>query len=358
MSKYLFVVHSSITLRMARAIIRENGWKRDNCIFLSDRGFQTGENDVKVLDITPFFIRPIRWQERKKFRSICRTNKKLLLELYFLIQSEVADSFQLFIPHSRPYAYMAMIRHPNCTQYAFVEEGMLSYRTDFYNYVHSASFIKRIVLKGVINYCLGSGFQAFPESLLYQHLKYAGCYGINKSTFPTLPDENKHIVPPPFEHQEEYASIKHLLVAGPWIEKGYCSIAEYKQLKRALFKYWTSKGIDVLHVKFHPRQYHEQVSIALFMELAGEFADRIKVIELPPEASPEEIAFSSQADFYLAHSSSTIYASQFGCRVFSYAKTIWKYWPASRVYVDHLPPVITENMISLDLPIEDSTDQK
>jgi hypothetical protein len=356
MSKYLFVVHSSITLRMARAVIREKGWKKDNCILLSDRGFWIGEEGIRVLDITPYFIRPIRWQEKQQFRSICQTNKAHLRALYELLEMEVNGSYQLFIPHSRPYAYLAMIRHAWCEQYAFIEEGVLSYRRGFYNYIHRASALKELLLQSVIRYCLGPGFRAFPESLTYQHPKYGGCYGISEDSFPTLPDEGKHVLPPPFEFCEAYADIRHLLITGPWIEKGYCPIPEYKRLKRALFRYWVTQGIDTLHVKFHPRQYHEQISIPVFREVAAEFTDRIKVVELPRETSPEEVAFSSQADFYLAYSSTVIYARQFGCRVFSYAKPMRERWPVFRSFFDHLPPVIIENMTLIDLPLEDSAD--
>ncbi|MCB0631524.1 MAG: polysialyltransferase family glycosyltransferase [Saprospiraceae bacterium] len=352
MSKYLFVVHSSITLRMARAVIHENGWERDDCIFLSDRGFQLESEPVQVLDITPYFIRPVRWREKQQLFETCRTNRKQLQALDVLITSKIGSPYRLFIPHTRPYAYLAMIRHPLCLQYAFIEEGTLSYRTGFYNYVHNASALKRKLLQGIIRYCLGPGFRAFPESLSFDHPKYAGCYGISKDTFPTLPDEGKHILPPPFEHREDYAVIEHLLVTGPWIEKGYCSISEYQTMKRALFRYWIGEGIATLYVKFHPQQYHEQISIPVFRDIAKAFADRIQVIELPPEAAPEEIAYSSQADFYLAYSSTTIYARQFGCRVFSYAKPMRENWPAFRNFFDHLPPVITENMILLDFPLQ------
>lgn len=358
MSKYLFVVHSSITLRMARAIIRKYDRPKDACIFLSDRGFQVEEEGIPVLDITSFFIRPIRWRERQDFWSVCRNNRNQLKSLYKLIEEEVAVPFHLYIPHTQPYAYVALIRHPLCRQYAFVEEGMLSYRTYLEDQAEQVSVTKKILLHAVIRYCLGSGFPAFPEWLAHRHPKYGGCYGISKDTFPTLPKENKHVVPVPFERRSEYQVIRQLLVTGPWIEKGFCTVEEYRELKRALFRYWLGKGIQTIHVKFHPRQYHEQLSIPVFREVYQEFKDRIHLIELPQEASVEEIAYSSQADFYLAYSSTTIYASQFGCRVYSYFKTIWNQWPATRDILDNLPPVITQNLIPIDLSLEEGSGKK
>lgn len=358
MSKYLFVVHSSITLRMARAIISEYGWPGEACIFLIDRGFGVEEDDIETLDITNCFIEPIRWKERKDLRSICRKNRYSLRLLNTLLNEKVATEYHLFLPHSNAYAYQALIRHPLCRRYAFVEEGMLSYRTYFYNYTNQPAFLKRILLQCIIRLCLGRDFQAFPEWFEHQDHKYNGCYGISEHTFPTLPKNKKHIVPAPFVYRPEYAEIRHFMVAGPWIEKGYCKVPEYRQMKRALFLYWIAEGIEVIHVKFHPRQYHEGGSIPLFRSIAAEFADRVTLIELPPEASPEEVAYSSQADFYLLHSSSTIYASQFGCRVYSYAETVRKHWPASREFVDHLPPVITQNLIPIELPLEKDASQK
>jgi hypothetical protein len=253
------------------------------------------------------------------------------------------------LPHSWSYTYLALIEHRYCRAYSFIEEGTLAYNRDLSIYDHRSSRLKYLALRLLLTTCLNSGFPVFPRPLQYDHPKYAGCYCISEAAFPTLPPGGKQVIAPPFEINPAYAGIEHILIPGPWIEHGYCNEQQYRALKTALFQYFVAQGIRQLHVKFHPLQYHRKESMPVFWEIAGQFADQLQIIELPAGASPEEIAFSSNARFYLAYSSVTIYASQFGCRVYSYANPMYEKWPAFRRIYDNLPSVITDNMIFLDL---------
>jgi hypothetical protein len=246
------------------------------------------------------------------------------------------------------------MQHENCEAYAFVEEGTLAYNPNLEMYDHQPSPLRYRVLRMLLTACLGPQFPVFPQPLQCDHPKYAGCYGMNESTFPTLPQGSKRLVPPPFTINPDYAAIEHILIPGPWIELNYCDETEYRKLKTALFQYFADQGIRALHVKFHPLQYHRQESMPVFWQIAQQFSDQLTIIELPATASPEEIAFSSPANFYLAYSSVTIYASQFGAKVYSYAQPMVERWPAFRRVFGRLPKVITENMTYLDLKVKDA----
>lgn len=349
MRKNLFIVHSSITWRMARAVIRYEQLAMEDCVFLLDRGYQIDEKDGRAYEISEWNISVFRWQDKAKLWRTFWTNRAHLAAINQLLEEKIGTPYRLFLPHSWSYTYLALIEHENCEAYAFIEEGTLAYNPDLKMYDHPASPLRDRVLRMLITACLGARFPVFPKPLQFNHPKYAGCYGMNDNTFPTLPKTNKRVVPPPFNVNPEYLAIKHILIPGPWIELKYCTVAQYRSLKTALFQYLLDQGISELHVKFHPLQYHRQESIPVFWEIAQQFSGQLKISELPPTASPEEIAYSSSANFYLAYSSVTIYASQFGASVYSYANPMIAQWPAFRKVFNNLPTVITENMTYLDL---------
>lgn len=358
MYKYLFIVHSSITRRMAAAIMEYHKLDRADCILLSDRGFYIEANNINTLDISRFSILPFRWGEKGKLLKTCRTNRKHYAALQELLEEQIGMPFHLFLPHSWSYTYLTLIEHDLCLQYAFMEEGTLTYNPNLETYRTQASWGKRILLRIIVNACLNSSLTLFPQPFTCDHAKYRGCYGISTDSFPTLPDKDKYVLPPPFNLRREYQLIEQVLITGPWIELEYCDEIQYRQLKTALFQFFVREGIQTIYVKFHPIQYYKRLSIPIFWEIAKQFADRIKVLELSKTASPEEIAFSSEADFYLAYSSVAIYASQFDCRVLSYATPMYKHWPAFRRVFDSLPPVIKEQMTYIDLKIGGSVKNK
>ncbi|PHN07564.1 hypothetical protein [Flavilitoribacter nigricans] len=351
MQKNLFIVHSSITLRMARAVVQYEQLAMEDCIFLLDRGYRIDQSAARTYDISDLSLSVFRWQGREKLWQTFQTNRRHHAELRRLLEQEVGASYQLYLPHSWSYTYLALILHPLCKRYFFIEEGTLTYNPDLSIYDHHPALLRHAALKALLTACLGPQFPVFPQPLQFDHPKYDGCYGISEQSFPTLPAAGKHVLPPPFEHHPAYEDIQHILIPGPWIELNYCTVEQYRTLKTALFQYFVDQGIRTLHVKFHPLQYHRQESMPVFYEIAGQFADRIELVELPADTSPEEIAFSSSADFYLAYSSVTIYASQFGCRVLSYARPMYAHWPAFRRVFDNLPAVVTENMSFLDLEL-------
>lgn len=349
MSKHLFVVHSSITWRMTQAVIHYHQWLVEDCVILLDRGYQIDWPEVECHDISDLSLDVFRWQDKAGIWTKLRINYRHARVLKQLLDDKIGQAYSLFLPHSWSYTYWVLIEHDLCRSYAFIEEGTLSYNPDLSIYDRVVSGWKYWILRLLLTTSIGSRIPVYPLPLDYRHPKYSGCYGIDKRVFPSLPVDQKVLLAPPFQVNPAYANIENVLLPGPWLEVNYCSEEQYRRFKTLLFQYFADHGYDQLYVKFHPQQYRYRRSMAIFWEIANEFADRIQLIELPADTSPEEIAFSSSANFFLAYSSVAMYASQFGCKVFSYAQFLYDHWSVFRPIYDHLPAVITENMIPLDL---------
>lgn len=357
MSKYVFVVHSSITYRMAGAIRQLHSYAPEDCIYLIDRGFELPISDTKVLHISHLPISTYSWKEKMQLVRALRTNTRRRQQLQQLLETAVGGPFMLFIPHTWSYVHWILLAHNLCFRYFLVEEGTLSYLQDFSNYGRGASPIKEGLLQLLVRISLGNGIPAFPAPLEFHHPKYAGCYGISRATFPTLPEQGKILLTAPFNGNEVYAAVQHLLITGPWVERNFISLAGYRELKTGLFKYLVENGIDQIHVKFHPDQYHQKETIQVFREIADQFHAQIAVIELPADVAPEEIAFSSKADVYMAISSVAIYARLFGCRVFSYAEAMAARWDSFDRFYRQMPAEVVQGLIPLPISLDEPSNK-
>ncbi len=340
--KHLFIVHSSITWLVTQKIMENEQLPPADCVILTDRNMPIPPGEYPGFDISKMELYDLKWREIKYFFSHGRQNRVQLKEIDHIISTVCPEeeSFHFYLPHHRDLRYWAFNTHPQCKQFFYTEEGTMSYwgtrpHPTIPQYHGWQWEMKRFILTLSHNWYLQNRAPALLRSFYPQHPKYGGAYGLSKLAFPGLP--KLHVLPLPFTHLPEWEDTQHVLVFGPYVEFGEFPQKVRLRVTRELFTYFVKRRITNVCVKFHPSQFSKKKNLEQLKALINEYSDRIQFTEIPQEVSLENIAYSSESDFYLVTSSVAIYAALCGNRVISYAQQILKYHLEFQNTLDAVP---------------------
>ena len=329
--QHLFYVHSAITLLLARAVIQHEGLDAGRIAWLTDRGVTVPNVPAeRVLEVSDW-----QWQSL----SHRAQNADLLRRLDDWLSTRFGDApFRCYLPHHLLRTLRAVISHPRCAGYAYLEEGLDSYQplaqlADIHQLSPPglpARLAHRIKFHGRI-----PAERAFlrPEST-----RFHGAYCLSPEAFPDLPAGRKTVLPSPFQRRPEYAHYRHVLAPSPESEVGYYPLADQLLVVERLLRALAARGVAGLHVKYHPRQLRPGGSAPAFRALFERLSDLLPVTEIAPDHSLEEIAVSSGATFYVGTSSVGLYAAVSGCPVYSYAPWLTAQNSVYRTVEDRMPP--------------------
>lgn len=344
----VFVVHSSLTDKVARQIIRQLSLPAERCIWLTDRQWGECPPGIRTADISHFDIQPFRARQLADWRQAWRANRRVLRQIDQLIEQYCAgESYLLYLPHTKVHKYYILITHRLCQGFYYFEEGVGSY-VDPWQHRPEGKPAQQLIMNRLMSACLRGRAPGYLPLIDPRLPRLRGAYAITEFAYPELP--NVSVLPLPFRRVDDYEQYRHVLVMGPFVEMNYMPLEVQVGTLERLLAYLSDRlGEEVLYYKFHPTQLLHDKSVPALRRLFASFADRLRTEELAAGISLEEIAVSSQASFYLASSSVATYAIAAGSPVYTYGE---QYMAAAPAYIpihQALPAAIRQRMIALPI---------
>ncbi|MCB0689023.1 MAG: hypothetical protein KDC53_20935, partial [Saprospiraceae bacterium] len=328
---------------VAKEIITTESWSRDSVLLVIDRNFPMPEEAGPMMDISGVEMDSIRWSTWRKFFKIWNQNRKSIKHLDKMLRP--VGEFQIIIPHLINFKYYTLTSNQFCKGFYLMEEGVLSY-TDVVDLSHSVNQKWKTFFLRLIYQLLYHGRLPALPAIFKGACPYLGAFSITHFSFPSL--SKKKIIPWPFYNDPALPNFKNVLVLGPYFEFGQLSMETELKGLEALFHYFVSNQIFDVHYKFHPVQLEQNQSPDLIRALIKRYKKDIDFHEIKPSISLENIAMSSKADFYLATSSTAIYAVEMGRQVYSYANILLKFEPQFQRVVESMPLTFRNKMIFID----------
>ena len=312
-------------------IIEELKLNPEDCCFVLARGMK-GPDGLASSDL-PFVFFPKEsftvtfsfWENWTKVKE---------LDAWLNKQAKGKD-FYFYQPQSSFNIFQVINSHPLCKGFYYVEEGRSSYLTTLQLQSSSKTYFLRDWFYALNFKNRSKSLKHFFES---QHPKYKGAYAISQWTFPDLP--NKKQLGLPFKEKVFEEAYQKILVLEP--------LLEYGMLKETAWSYGLEQFLknhvqaETIHYKFHPSQKKEQ-SIAAFETVCKAFPE-INFEQISAEVSLEEVAVSTQAEFYVITSSVGLYAMVCGRSVYSIARYMKESDPGFQKTIDELPRVYKEEL--------------
>ncbi len=332
--KHLFYVHSHIVNLVAKQMIKEERIMPEDCFFLLSRNYKSDfKNAIKLpythYPIDSFGVQILFWK-----------NWTRLEELNLWIERITGgNSFMFYVPQSGFNFFYLMVNHPKCQGYAYLEEGLCSYLTEDKLRSNKKYFWLRDRW-----YDLNFKKKAPSVKHFYDldHRKYKGAYGISENSFPNLP--RKKVLGLPFIKSKEKSVYKHIVVLGQYVEYGEMKQETLVEAMRYFCSWLIHKKITSVHVKFHPVQ-RDKDSILPLRSLFKSFLPDLEFVEMGPNAVLENIAISTDANFYIVSSSVGIYAGIGGNKVYCLAKKVVDLEPKFQEKIDSFPEFFKEKLI-------------
>ena len=337
--RHLFYIHSPIARLLAHAIIAHEQLGSTDVAFLTDRGQAVAP--PRTLDVSDWRWYPLR-ERAHNYAQLDRLDAWLDRQLG-------GGPLAFYLRHHLLSTLRAVVSHPRCVRFHYVEEGIDSYQSAAaHTAIHRlgpAPLAQRLVAR----FKYRGRIAATRSFYAANDARFADArgYGLSPDVFPDLP--RKVLLPPPFPVEERYRTIGHVLAPSPESEVGYYPLEDQLAVIARLLAYLERRGVDLLHIKFHPRQIGAGGSAAAFRALFGRWRDRLRVVELPPDTALESVAVSSEAAFYVGTSSVGLYAALCGRVVYSYADELVRQNAVYARIAERLPAAFHRAVIPLQL---------
>ena len=331
--KHLFLVHSHITDLVAQQVVIQKKLPSTEVVFLLSRKHQSAfpcqvEFPYTHYPQDSFGVSFLFWKNRLRVENLDE----------WLDELSKGEDFIFYTPQSGMNYFYLITSHVNCKGFAYIEEGLGSYKT----FKEIASKKKPFWLR---DRWYDLNFKNRAPSIKHffdlRHKKYLGCFAISKHAFPDL--EHKTVLKLPFKKQKFKEDYQHLIVLGPYVEYGEVGQAVFLASFRDLLDWMVKNKIQNAHIKHHPAQDNEQ-SIAPIDEILKSYQDQISVITMGAEVVLENIAINTSAQFYIVLGSIGIYADIAGNQVFSFAHKIVEKDPSFQRFLDPLPVFFKEKI--------------
>lgn len=342
--KYVLLVHNNLTLQFARKAVDFFQWDLKDCLWVGDRNVKLPDAFRDTLDLTAFSLYEFRLKQAFHWVARRRHNHRILSLLDRQLSTFAPKGYQLVIPHSYDYRYHALLTHPGCRGFYYLEEGKLSCAGN----PPRPKTWKRALLGIAHRFFLSGRVPAFPPPFSIDHPKYLGVLAFSQFAFPGF--RNRIELPLPFEKRPELAHISTVLVLGPYVEFGELPLEVDVRVLKEVLDYLKSRKTEKLYVKFHPAQLNAGQSEPEIRNLLDAQRPALLWEEIPAQVSLEEVAVSAHPDIYLATSSVAIYALAAGATVYTYAPRLIQWFPGfERVWKD-LPAEVRSGMAVIPLP--------
>ncbi len=308
----IFFVISNITQLVCETFLVENG-NESNALVLYTKRFKPDMQGV-AMHYYPYF------DDRSEFELAGNNfiKKKAQRQELFNYMSDICKghSFVLYAPHFYINTLRMLIEHPACIDYAYIEEGTLSYM----NY--------RDILTGMpernYNFLQSRGL-GFKTRKAYPDLSKKGiclrnnCFPFLKNKL-TLSEASLHGVMKAKQSRRNYEySDQAILVFDSCVENKMAAFEDYLICIIKSIGFIKSRGKTRIYYKFHPDQHLYALS-DYYRAYLDANAFGIEFEELPRDLSLE-LVFISSRNLLVLHTISSLgyYAFMQGHSVFSNA---------------------------------------
>lgn len=319
--KHIFYLHSALNYVIAKRIIDVLKLQPNDCIFLYDR-IQPFSNESIIQDFFPHFPLPASQSYSLKFlfwnqwSSIKKFDKKIG-------EFTNGNPFYFYALFSWGNFFYLTISHSLCRGYYYMEDGTISLNP--INHVQATIPLKEKNKKWLrkLLYFLNFPFRDVPFKKEFYDItnpKFKGFFASCKEIFPDYPQ--KQVIGIKTIEKPQYASYEHILVLDGVADFGYVSQENYIKAIKMLPDWFIKKNIKKVYIKYQkPHSGNEPIinELKLFFE---SFSGQIVFSELTQDIILEEIAFNSNANFYINVSSIGFYAYLAGRNVFTWIRFV------------------------------------
>lgn len=335
--KHIFYIHSNITQLVAEAYILKYNLNEDSHIIYPKR--YKPKTNLNA-DYFPYFDELYTYNIPGN--NFLRKKKQCKEILGFISRINNGSKFIFYIPHLNINTLRVVISHPECIDFMYLEEGILSYSIldDINFFMPSKKF--------TFFQSLGFGFSmqtAFPD------LNRTGIC-LNSNAFPFLRNKiilERNIIELLLQSKEQYKNINFdnqaILVFDSSVENKMVTIQEYLCSIIDSICFIQNRGIKKLYYKFHPDQllFDFYKYFKYYLE-SGVFS--IEVEEIPQETSLE-LVFMSAKNITVLHTMSSLgyYANVFGHFTFSNAESLFSNIEFKTRYFDPVNKIMKYTML-------------
>lgn len=305
--KHLFYIHSHITKKISKQIIKTKDLHKDS-IFVFPSRYESLSEYKTVNNIDKIYaLNYSTWKFYVNYFNILKAD-------YFVSNLCDKDYFHLYLPQTRMPWIMMLMSHKLCAGFSLIEEGMASY------YTKQAMENKYLGTNENLTKSLYSMFRLGKNDFFRDG--YTKVYGLSQDSFPGFP--RKEIIDIDFSNKKlefEFTDDDCILVCETVAyfnkEKSTVYIAGFVMCLKILQKKYKN-----VYFKLHPKQYNSWESL-FFKNLIYEYFS--EATEIPRNCSLEEIAATFQGiDFIVNLSSVGLYAGRLGNKVFSFSNILAK----------------------------------
>lgn len=333
--QHVFHVHSAITDIMARAVIRYRQLDPENCVFIISRNYVSSfPSQVRI----PFPHLPVDYFDLKvNFWNNWQRIKELDEWVHTLVKGQ---SFEFYSLQARPYLHGLMVSHKNCKAYHFIEEGTSAYlQPSQWSSGKKSNLLKQWIYQ--LNY--GNRIPVVRNFYDFKHPKYGHSYGCHPKAFAGVP--GAITIPLLLPPNPDYARYQDVLVLSPHNEFGQFPLEVHLSAVERGLHWMIEKQLKQLWFKFHPGQ--DTSSREAFKNLFSKFQNRIAIQEITTSVVLEEIAVTTDVNFYTMTSSVAIYAHIAGKKVYGLNRFVYEAYPPYKILYEQCPEVLKQSIENL-----------
>ena len=309
--KHIFIIHSHITLLVAKKVINYYNFESCNVFFLTMRSYKVNDKNYKTYSLNEY---PIGgrwfWKNRKYYEALSK-------ETSFITN----DEYKIYLPHTHHSSFVHLIYNKNCISYSYIEEGLACYLTK--NFSSGASnylkLIKTFIRLGSWNYAEYLHNRSWFNVL---HRKFANAYCLSNRAFPEL--KSRIILPIDLKSQKIKKN-EAILAFDALSLFGIVTQTEiFKLLELVIIPKLKITNYNIIRFKFHPMHYKNEKGKFEAELIRNKLKQLLseKIIEIGEEFILEDYFSKVDCDVYTFYSSIGIYASIFGNNSFSVSDRI------------------------------------
>lgn len=316
--KHLFYIHSNIVEIVAWLTIQHEGISESDVLVITDRGHtlkliatdRQQSIDSKVIN--------------EALDASYTSARKALDDLDKILATLTDDQdFRLYVPQSSYEVIRAIITHPRCKCYAYLEEGIGSYAqhdTWMNRYLKAVAEYRRSIkyrVKESLRQLRLPRLTGVVVKHDFMHFKYHKAYVIDSRCMRNAPGQEllslNRGLKAHFD-QEQYAEYfgVPVLITDCYYQFSGTALFEVENAFRRILQFFIRNNTPRLWVKFHPKEHEETPVRKAYNRLIKDYADRIDVEIIPGTLSLEALSAFGENSFYYIYSSLGMYTRLLG----------------------------------------------
>ncbi len=316
---HLFSIHSHIMYLVAKATIRHEGLRAEDCVFVLTRDYKTPRDDDGIVrDDFPFPNWDIRFYYGEDHETV-RDNIGRIDR--YVEQITQGRPFHYYAQTTLSYYVNIIASHGNCLGYSFIEEGSAVYWKK--NILNKRLMpLPKDVDPGLMDKCNDSRLLTFGrEYFNVTHPKFRFAYAVHPEAFPCAGKEKRVVLKDVFqkEHIPSCEGADAVFIPSDERRRTGLSIHHYERtMIWFVEKILLPAGHERVVYKFR-RETQASEEKVMFERIFGKYP-AIEFVELPNDTVMENVIYSYDIPTYFLLTSTGGYAGQMGRRAVSIAK--------------------------------------